>query len=144
MKLSNFPRLLTVGLAKRAMALLDQRGSASVEFSILAIPLFIPLFIFIGQFSNASDSQDSLRTLARESVRAFVSSSNDEIAYFVANQIIVKGGEVLGQENIGVQISCSASPCISPDARVIVRLTSRDSDNSSFEVAAIEYVSPWA
>lgn len=144
MKLSNFPRLLTVACAKRTMALLDQRGSASVEFSILAIPLFIPLFIFIGQFSNASDSQDSLRTLARESVRAFVSSSSDEIAYYVANQVIVKGGQVLGQKNIGVRISCSASPCISPDAQVIIHLTSRDSNNSSFEVAAIEYVSPWA
>jgi hypothetical protein len=77
-------------------------------------------------------------------VRAFVSSSNDEIAYYVANQVIVKGGAVLGQENIGVQISCSASPCISPDSRVIVRLTSRGSKNPSFEVAAIEYVSPWA
>ena len=144
MRLSNFPRLLTVGSAKRALVLLDQRGSASVEFSILAIPLFIPLFIFIGQFSNASDSQDSLRTLARESVRAFVSSSNDEIAYFVANQVIVKGGEVLGQEKIEVQISCSASPCISTDAQVIVHLTSQDSRNSPFEVSAIEYVSPWA
>ena len=144
MRLSNFPRLLTVGSTKRALVLLDQRGSASVEFSILAIPLFIPLFIFIGQFSNASDSQDSLRTLARESVRAFVSSSNDEIAYFVANQVIVKGGEVLGQEKIEVQISCSASPCISPDAQVIVHLTSQDSRNSPFEVSAIEYVSPWA
>jgi hypothetical protein len=77
-------------------------------------------------------------------VRAFVSSSNDEIAYFVANQVIVKGGEVLGQEKIEVQISCSASPCISPDAQVIVRLTSQDSPNSPFEVSAIEYVSPWA
>jgi hypothetical protein len=77
-------------------------------------------------------------------VRAFVSSSNDEIAYFVANQVIVKGGEVLGQEKIEVQISCSASPCISPDAQVIVHLTSQDSRNSPFEVSAIEYVSPWA
>jgi len=143
-KFSKFSCVLRGWSIERIRALLDERGSASAEFSILAIPLFIPLFIFIGHFANATDSQDSLRTLARESVRAFVSSSNDQIAYYVAKQIIVKGGEVLGQENIGVQISCSASPCISPDARVIVRLTSRDSDDSSFEVAAIEYVSPWA
>ena len=124
--------------------LIDSSGSASVEFSILAIPLFIPLFIFITQFSHSSDAQDSLRTLARESVRAFVSSSNDEIAFGVAEQIIKKGGAILGHEDIELRIICSASPCISPDARVLIRLVSRSSTNLKTEVAAIEYVSPWA
>ena len=124
--------------------LIDSSGSASVEFSILAIPLFIPLFIFITQFSHSSDAQDSLRTLARESVRAFVSSSNDEIAFGVAEQIIKKGGAILGHEDIELRIICSASPCISPDARVLIRLVSRSSTNLKTEVSAIEYVSPWA
>lgn len=124
--------------------LIDSSGSASVEFSILAIPLFIPLFIFIAQFSHSSDAQDSLRTLARESVRAFVSSSNDEIAFGVAEQIIKKGGAILGHENIELRIICSASPCISPDAQVLIRLVSRSSTNLKTEVSAIEYVSPWA
>jgi hypothetical protein len=132
-------------LAARVKSVLtDSGGSASVEFSILAIPLFIPLFIFITQFSHSSDAQDSLRTLARESVRAFVSSSNDEIAFGVAEQIIKKGGAILGHENIELRIICSASPCISPDARVLIRLVSRSSTNLKTEVAAIEYVSPWA
>ena len=104
MKFSNFSRVLTGRSMKGFKTLSDERGSASVEFSILAIPLFIPLFIFMGQFANASDSQDSLRTLARESVRAFVSSSNDQIAFYVANQVIAKGGEVLGQKNIGIRL----------------------------------------
>ena len=125
-------------------ALVDTSGSASVEFSMLAIPLFIPLFIFITQFSHASDAQDSLRTLARESVRAFVSSPNDQIAFAVAHQIIEKGGTILGEENVEMRIICSASPCISPDARVLVRLVSRDSANQEIEVSSIEYVSPWA
>lgn len=144
MKLSNFSRALAGRPIRGIKALFDERGSASVEFSILAIPLFIPLFIFMGQFANATDSQGSLRTLARESVRAFVSSSNDQIAYYVANQVIVKGGEVLGQKNIDIRITCSASPCISPDARVVIHLTSRNPGNSTYEVSAVEYVSPWA
>ena len=142
MKLSDFSGVLSGVLSKRIKVFLDERGSASVEFSILAIPLFIPLLIFIGQFANASDSQGSLRTLARESVRAFVSSSNDQIAFYVANQVVVKGGKVLGQENIDIRITCSASPCISPDAQVIVHLTSRNP--GALEVSATEYVSPWA
>ena len=131
--------------AKQVMRVItDRSGSASVEFSMLAIPLYIPLFIFISQFSHSSDAQDSLRTLARESVRAFVSSANDEIAFGVAEQIIEKGGAILGHENIEIRILCSASPCISPDARVLVRLTSKSSSNAKIEVSAIEYVSPWA
>ena len=124
--------------------LIDSSGSASVEFSTLAIPLFIPLFIFIAQFTHSSDAQDSLRTLARESVRAFVSSSSDEIAFGVAEQVIEKGGAILGHENIKARIICSASPCISPDARVLIHLVSRSSTNLQTEVSAIEYVSPWA
>jgi hypothetical protein len=132
-------------LAARAKKVLfDKSGSASVEFSILAIPLFIPLFVFIAQFSHSSDAQDSLRTLARESVRAFVSSSNDEIAFGVAEQIIEKGGIILGHEDIEVGIICSASPCISPDARVLIRLVSISPAKIKTEVSAIEYVSPWA
>ena len=130
--------------ARVKSVLIDSGGSASVEFSILAIPLFYPLFIFIAQFSHSSDAQDSLRTLARESVRAFVSSSNDEIAFGVAEQIIEKGGAILGHEDIELRIICSASPCISPDARVLIRLVSRSSTNLKTEVSAIEYVSPWA
>lgn len=130
--------------ARVKSVLIDSSGSASVEFSTLAIPLFIPLFIFMAQFSHSSDAQDSLRTLARESVRAFVSSSNDEIAFGVAEQVIKKGGVILGHEDIEVRIICSASPCISPDARVLIRLVSRSSTNLKTEVSAIEYVSPWA
>ena len=130
--------------AKVKSVLRDCSGSASVEFSTLAIPLFIPLFIFISQFSHTSDAQDSLRTLARESVRAFVSSSNDEIAFAVARQIVEKGGAILGQEDVELKIICSASPCISPDGRVLIRLTSQNSEHHRIEVSAIEYVSPWA
>lgn len=123
---------------------IDERGSASVEFSMLAIPLFIPLFIFISQFASTTDAQESLRTLARESARAFVSSENDEIAYLVTRQIVEKGGSVLGHTDIEMRFTCSHSPCISPDAQVIVRLISKDPKVGRVEVAAMEYVSPWA
>ncbi len=122
----------------------DERGSASVEFSILAIPLFIPLFIFISQFASTTDAQESLRTLARESVRAFVSSENDATAYFVSKQIVEKGGSLLGHTDIEMRFTCSHSPCISPNSQVIVRLISKDSKTGRAEVAAMEYVSPWA
>jgi Flp pilus assembly protein TadG len=128
----------------------DQRGSASVEFVALAIPLFIPLFIFMNNFASMSDGQDSLRTLAREAARGFVTSSNDEIAYGVAHEIITNGALILGYEeaikggDLQMKIECSARPCISPNASVRIVLTRVERDRSDIRVSAIEYVSPWA
>ena len=126
------------------------RGSASVEFSVLAIPLFIPLFIFMAQFSHSSDAQDSLRSLARESARAFVTSKDDETAFYVANQVVIQGARLLGYNPnspkiaIELRIVCDSRPCIAPDNRVLVQLTMNSSGKSQAQVAAIEYVSPWA
>ena len=128
----------------------DQRGSASVEFVALAIPLFIPLFIFMNNFASMSDGQDSLRTLAREAARGFVTSSNDEIAYGVAHEIVTNGALILGYEeaikggDLQMKIECSARPCISPNASVRIILTRVESGRSNIRVSAIEYVSPWA
>jgi Flp pilus assembly protein TadG len=92
----------------------DQRGSASIEFVILAIPLFIPLFLYMNTFSSVSDDHERLRTLARESVRAFVTSANDEIAFEVSRSVIMEGGRLLGFKNpeseIRSQIMCSQDP----------------------------------
>jgi Flp pilus assembly protein TadG len=128
----------------------SEKGSASIEFSLLAIPLFIPLFIFMSQFSHASDAQDSLRTLARETARAFVTSKDDETAHFVANQILIKGADLLGYDtdsadrSIAMKITCGARPCIAPDNSILVELRMKSPNGIDIEVAAIEYVSPWA
>lgn len=127
----------------------EERGSASVEFAVLAIPLFIPLFIFINSFATMSDGQDSLRTLAREAARGFVTSANDEIAFEVAHEIVTKGAEILGyggaiqQGEIEMHIECSNRPCISPNASVRVIMTRSDTGHLRIKVSALEYVSPW-
>jgi len=131
-------------------SLKDERGSASVEFVALAIPLFIPIFLYINSFGAMSDSQDSLRTLARESARGFVTSANDQIAYEVANQIFTEGANILGFSNeinqglIEMQIQCSLHPCISPNASVTVSMIRLSQNSPTIKVSAIEYVSPWA
>lgn len=122
----------------------DSRGSASIEFVVLAVPLFLPIFIFLNNFADSSDTQSSLRSLARETARAFVTSDNDEIAYQVAAQVISEGGKALGFSNsIRYSINCSQSPCIYPDGRVSVTVVARLRNLDEVEVSAIEYVSPW-
>lgn len=128
----------------------EERGSASVEFVALAIPLFIPLFIYINSFASMTDGHDSLRTLAREASRGFVTSSNDEIAFGVAYEIMTRGAILLGYEEaledgeIVMSIDCSAQPCISPNAGIRITLTQTQANLPEIKVSAIEYVSPWA
>ena len=128
----------------------NERGSASVEFVLLAIPLFIPLFIFLNSFAAFSESQEVLRTLARESARGFVTSSNDEIAFAVAEEIVSQGSKVLGFANdssrsrVTMEVDCLSKPCISPDNSVRISLTLQRNGESAITVRALEYVSPWA
>ena len=128
----------------------NERGSASVEFVLLAIPLFIPLFIFLNSFADSSESQEVLRTLARESARGFVTSSNDEIAFAVAEEIVSQGSKVLGFANdssesrMTMEVDCLSKPCISPNNSVRISLTFNRDGERAITVRALEYVSPWA
>jgi Flp pilus assembly protein TadG len=123
----------------------SEQGSASIEFVLLAVPLFLPLFLYLNYFAEASDTQERLRTLARESARAFVTSANDRVAFEVARSVVIQGGEILGftnaEANLQLDIDCEKSPCISPDNRVIISLRSQISNS---QVSVVEYVSPWA
>lgn len=124
-----------------------EKGGAIVEFVALALPLFIPIFIYLNQYGQISDSESSLRTLSREMSRAIITSENDEIAERVAAEVFVKGGVVLGLEreitsgDIQFFLQCSKRPCISPNNKVQVSITSRSLNRT---ISAIEYVSPWA
>ena len=128
----------------------EDRGSASVEFVLLAIPLFIPLFIFLNSFAASTESQEVLRTLARESARGFVTSSNDEIAFAVVDEIVSQGSTVLGFANdssesrVTMEVDCLSKPCISPDNSVRISLTLNRDGKPAITVRALEYVSPWA
>jgi hypothetical protein len=147
MKRIKLKRLLW--LAKNAVK--REEGSASVEFVVLALPLFIPIFIFLGQFSAVSSHEMVLQTLARESLRSYIESSNDQTGEVLIRQVIEVGGKNLGlsQEEISaidVEMKCSKSPCHQPNGRV--RITLRMDPSVSYgrtiEAAAQEYFSPWS
>ena len=124
-----------------------QRGGAIVEFVALALPLFIPIFIYLNHYGVISDSESSLRTLAREMSRAVVTSENDDVAERVAAEVFIKGGAVLGLEqeilsgDIQYFLQCSDRPCIGPNNQVEVKIRSKSLNRT---ISAVEYVSPWA
>ena len=70
----------------------EDKGSASVEFVILAIPLFLPILLFLNHFATLSNSELVARTLVRESLRAYVTSPNNDVAPSRAWQVLTIGG----------------------------------------------------
>jgi Flp pilus assembly protein TadG len=145
-------RLATTRILRLAKkALLREEGSASVEFVVLALPLFIPIFIFLGQFAAVSSLEMAIQTLARESLRSFIESSSDESGEALIRQVIEVGGKNLGLSHheitaIDVEMQCSKSPCHLPNGRVRItlRMDSSASHGRIIEAAAQEYFSPWS
>jgi hypothetical protein len=128
-----------------------EEGSASVEFVVLALPLFIPIFIFLGQFSTLTSHEMVMQTLVRESLRSYVESSNDESGEALIRQVIEVGGRNLGLSQlevgaIDIEMKCSKNPCHLPNGRVRITLTMDPSVNHgrTVKAAAQEYFSPWS
>ncbi len=124
-----------------------EQGGAIVEFVALALPLFIPIFIYLGHYASISDQESVLRTLAREMSRAVVTSENDEVAERVAEEVFSKGGEVLGlgeaisSGSLSFTLQCNSKPCISPNNEIVISIFSESLKRT---ISAVEYVSPWA
>jgi hypothetical protein len=138
-------------LSSYAKSVKNERGSASVEFVLLALPLFIPIFIFLNQFSQLSSQEMALQTLARESVRAFIESDSDQSGGALVNQVITRGGAKLGLKpdeilEIESEIKCSETPCHLSNGRVRITLTLESPGNSGrvVQASAQQYFSPWS
>lgn len=127
----------------------SEDGSAAIEFVLLAIPLFIPIILFMSSFADVSDKESIARTLARESVRGFVLSRGDISAYSTAHHIAAEGAMALGLDtheisSMRVNIRCETWPCISPGNRISLTITF-DSNQGNREIKATveEVLSPW-
>lgn len=135
---------------RRSLAAITQdAGSASVEFVILAIPLFLPIFIYLTQFAELSNSEINARSLVRQIVRAYVASESLDDARSRANVVLNYGASRMGfsQSDITsmrLSFSCSADPCLTPGARVRGNLIlTSPATHRLIRVSAQEYVSPW-
>lgn len=126
-----------------------ESGSATVEFVLLAIPLFLPVFIYLTQFAEVSSKEMSARTLVREVVRAYVASENLGAAEQRANVVLHYGADRLGFtqseiSSMALTFSCSTSSCLTPGERVRGDLRLQlPISHRQVHVSAQEYVSPW-
>lgn len=100
-------------------------GSAVVEFVSLGLLLMVPLVylaIALGRVQAATLAADGS---AREAARAFVTAADDAEGSVRAAAAVRLGLRDQGFDRPSadaLDLRCSARPCLTPDARVVVRV----------------------
>lgn len=130
-------------------SLKDEEGSAIVEFIIFALPLFVPLVIYLTYVNQSAQIQYEARNFARQIARVYVTSPSQELtgariqsvtnvfaeSTFAANKIDLQPR---------IEIHCSLNPCLSPNGKIEVKvfLTSQATGRSA-NATAIQTVDAW-
>jgi len=141
-------RLINV-ISKLFRAFKSETGSATVEFVALAIPLFIPIFIYLNHFSSVSANEEIARSMAREILRVYVISENDDAARDLsgkATQLLARQWHLTDSEVVSLRtrMDCSRFPCLTADGRIKLTISYTDEETGRLVTAsAQEHLSPW-
>lgn len=100
-------------------------GSATIEFLILALPLFLPLIVYLTNVYQDSHSRFDLQNYSRQLARAYVSSASEEVGISRIEMIRIQFGDTLFKKDRfksspSVEVHCSATPCLSKGSSVEV------------------------
>jgi hypothetical protein len=130
----------------RAIRFLEKsdKGSATAEFVIFTLPFFTAFLILITTVSSKTLAISESENLARQTVRAFVTSPNEDLAMARAYQVLEiykskrspSGNQI---RQIELNISCSFYPCFSPGNMVTATITVGKNEKASVS----EYVDLW-
>lgn len=127
----------------------SETGSATVEFVALAIPLFIPIFIYLNHFSSVSANEEIARSMAREILRVYVISENDDAARDLsgkATQLLARQWHLTDSEvaSLRTRMDCSRFPCLTADGRIKLTISFTDGQTGRvISASAQEHLSPW-
>lgn len=124
-------------------------GSAIVEFVALAIPLFIPIFIYLNHFSSLSVNEEIARSMAREVLRVYVISEDESAARNLsgdAMNLLAQQWKLSKSEmaSLRTQMHCSHLPCLSANGRIKLTISFTDEQTGRLvSASAQEHLSPW-
>ena len=127
----------------------QEDGGAIVEFVALAIPLFIPIFIYLNSFSSVSANEQIARSMAREVLRVYVISENDGAAQEIsgrAAQLLARQWQLSDTEvaSLRTSMDCSHFPCLTANGRIRLTLSFIDDETQGkVSASAQEHLSPW-
>lgn len=107
----------------RAAPVLDDRGSALVEFSVLAVLMLVPIVYLTVTLSRLQAGAFAAQGAAREAGRAFVTASDESSARSRADAAAAIAFADQGFEDadlVAIVVRCEQAGCLEPDARVRV------------------------
>lgn len=97
----------------------DERGSAVVEFVVLAVLMLIPLVYLVLMMARLQAGSYAVSQAAREAGRAFVTAPSAEAAPARAEAAARIAFLDHAMEDTGrLAVACDGSPCLRPDGRV--------------------------
>jgi Flp pilus assembly protein TadG len=127
----------------------DESGSAVIEFIILALPLFVPMAIYLTSINQGSNIQYEARIFSREVARVYVTTNDEadvapriaELTQSYAERIFLPAKIDI---NPDVSVTCSEQPCLTPGVRIKVDVTLRSNDGkTSAHSSATQIVDSW-
>jgi hypothetical protein len=130
-------------------SLKSDSGSAIVEFVALAIPLFLPIFLYLNHFSGVSVNQEIARSMSREILRVYVISEDDS----AARELSGKATKILAQQfklkpselrSMQTELQCSHFPCLTANGKIKLTISFTDEQTGRIiSASAQEHLSPW-
>jgi len=125
-------------------------GSAITEFLIFTLPFFAALILITLNAYQHSMATNEAKNLARQSLRAFITSPNNEIAEARADQVLEIYRDNLSahdfnNRNFEIKFECSNNPCLSPGGSVTayLRVSIKGRNFKDISANTTEYVDLW-
>jgi hypothetical protein len=125
-------------------------GSAITEFLIFTLPFFAALLLITLNVYQHSMAVNEAKNLARQSLRAFITSPNNEIAEARGNQVLEIYRNNLSQQDFStrdyeIEFQCSNNPCLSPGGSVsaYLKVSIKGETRKDIIGTATEYVDLW-
>jgi Flp pilus assembly protein TadG len=105
----------------------DENGSAIVEFVIFALPLFIPLALYLTSVNQLSTIQSDANNYARQLARVYVTStSKEDLPARIEELNSAFEDSIFSRDKVQsppqISVECSTDPCLSPNSRVSVNI----------------------
>ena len=110
---------------------------------MIALPLFVPLALYLNSVQSSAQGLSDLHNIARQVARAFTTSPSEDLAPVRANQVLsVYQNQILpihgDKSSLTLQVSCEAQPCLTPNAKVSIEITELPSGRSALATQVVD------